>query len=168
MIFETDRLRVRPYTAEEFEYFFQLSSDVDVMRYIRPVQDREQSLEFFRKILADYESLPGLGRWIMHTRSDSRFVGSFAVIPVENSLDIQIGYSLSKSNWGLGYASEAVKGALRYVFDSLKLEKVVGITEVANIASQKVLLKNGFVFDHVFLENGKKLYLYKLKKEEAV
>ena len=163
MIFETERLYVRPYTMDDFPDFFSMNSNEEVMRYIRPTQDRGKSMEFFKKILADYERLPGLGRWAMHTRIDDRFVGSFAVIPVENSADIQIGYSLSKENWGLGYASEALKGCLRYVFDNLKLEKVVGITEAENLGSQKVLLKNGFVFDHTFREGEKELYLYILK-----
>ena len=58
--------------------------------------------------------------------------------------EVELGYSFLKNFWGKGYASESVKGGLEYAFSRLKLSSLVAITQVENIASQKVLLKSGF------------------------
>ena len=164
-IFETERLLVRPYHAGDFEDFYALNSDEEVMRYIRPAQSREDAQVFFTKIIEDYEVQPGLGRWAMILKQDNTLVGSFAVIPVLDSTDIQIGYALLKQNWGKGYASESVTGGIKYVFNKLGLSHVAGITEPGNVVSQKVLLKNGFKFEKEFYEKSKKLNLYRLYKK---
>ncbi len=166
IIFETKRLIIRRYTETDFDNFFRLNGDDDIMRYIRPAQTREDSLDFFiNKVLAGYEQQPGLGRWAMIAKDSNEFVGSFAVIPVEHSDKIQLGYSLLKENWGKGYATESTIGGIDYVFGELKLEAIAGITFPENIASQKVLMKSGFVFDSFFEEDGKQLHLYLMKRK---
>ncbi len=164
IIFETERLVVRRYAAADFDDFYRLNSDEDVMRYIRPLQSKKKSKEFFEKVIADYTALPGLGRWGMYRRADNSFVGSFAIIPVEHSDEIQLGYALLKENWGLGYASESVKAGIVYAFTTLGLTQIAGITYPENIPSQNVLLKNGFVFGEKFMEDDKELNLYRLYK----
>ena len=161
-IFETERLQVRPYLIDDFEHFFRINSDEEIIRYIRPAQNREQSIEFFYRILADYGEQPGLGRWGMYERKTNEFVGSFAVIPVKNSTDIQLGYALLQPYWGLGYASESVKGGIEYAFTRLDLESIAGITEAGNFASQKVLTRNGFSFEKTFTEEKKLLHVYRI------
>lgn len=160
MIFQTERLLIRPYIQTDFENFFRMSNDEEVMRYIRPVQTRLEAEVFFKKIMADYELRPGLGRWAMLTNPGNIFVGSFAVIPVENSTDIQLGYSLLPEYWGKGYAFESVRGGLDYAFNILKLEKVLGVTESPNTASQKVLTKAGFQYERQFMEGEKLLLVF--------
>lgn len=163
-IFETERLFVHRYSEKDFDDFFLLNGDDDIMRYIRPAQNREDSLQFFEKIIQAYDEQPDLGRWGMRLKADNSFVGSFAVIPVAFSTDLQLGYALLKTVRGKGYASEAVMGGIAYMFDQLKLESIAAITEIENTASQKVLLRNGFVFEKKFNEGEKELNLYRLRR----
>jgi RimJ/RimL family protein N-acetyltransferase len=164
IVFETERLVIRPYTMNDLDNFFLLNGDEDVMRYIRPAQTLEQSKEFLQKIITAYAERPGMGRWGMFSNQDHRFLGSFAIIPVEKSDKLQLGYALIKENWGKGYATESVKGGLQYAFGYLGLTEIAGITYPENIPSQKVLLKNGFVFDRTFKEDDKELNLYICKR----
>lgn len=168
IIFETERLLIRPYTMDDFDNFFRMNGDEEIMRYIRPAQSREQSKDFLQKIITSYAESPGIGRWAMLEKEDNQFAGSFAVIPVENSDLLQIGYSLLKENWGKGYASESAKGGIKYAFGQLGLTKIAGITYPENIRSQRVLLKNGFVFDKTFTEKDKALNLYILHKTTSL
>jgi ribosomal-protein-alanine N-acetyltransferase len=149
---------------DDFENFHCLNGDEEIMHYIRPAQAREQSKIFFDKIMAKYIEQPALGRWGMFAKEDHRFVGSFAIIPVEDSNQLQVGYALIKEEWGKGYASESVKGGLKYAFQQLDLSEIVAITYPGNIASQKVLLRNGFVFDKTFIEDDKELNIYLCKR----
>lgn len=167
IIFETERLVIRRLTENDFENFFRLHGNAEVMKYIRPAKSREEALAFLRQIITDYDQLPGLGRWAMYSKTDPSFSGSFAVIPVQKSDDIQIGYLMAKEHWGKGYASEAAKGGLQYVFNELKRERVAGITFPENIPSQKVLLKHGFSFEKTIVEDdGIELNLYMLNKKD--
>jgi ribosomal-protein-alanine N-acetyltransferase len=161
IIFETSRLIVRPYLPGDFENFFRLNGDEEVVRYIRPVQNRSEALEAFQKLLEDYISKPGLGRWAVHDKFTGEFIGSFAIIPLPwNENKIQIGYAFPKENWGKGYATElAVKG-LEHAIRHLSLKEIFGITEQPNVSSQKVLLKAGFVFKEVYNEKGIDLNVY--------
>jgi ribosomal-protein-alanine N-acetyltransferase len=102
----------------------------------------------------------------MHEKASGAFLGSFAVIPVVNSDFIQLGYALMKESWGKGYADESVKGGIHYAFQRLSLKKIAAIAESGNLASQKILLKNGFVFQQAYSENNKILHFYLLKRSK--
>jgi ribosomal-protein-alanine N-acetyltransferase len=164
IIFETERLMVRRYTDGDLDRFFQLNGNEDVMRYIRPAQSLEQSKEFLQRIISDYESWPGMGRWAMYKKDELRFIGSFAIIPIENSEKLQLGYALVKNDWGRGYATESVQGGIRYAFEKLGLNEIAAITYPQNELSQNVLLKSGFVFHKTFMEEDKELNMYLRKK----
>ena len=55
-----------------------------------------------------------------------------------------IGYSLDQGHNGHGYATEAVRLAVRYAFDELKLHRVEAGAMPVNIGSMRVLEKAGF------------------------
>ena len=170
MIFETDRLLVRQYSSDEFENFFRLNGDPEVVRYIRPVQNREEAMDAFQKLQEDYLKKPGYGRWAAHLKSNGEFVGSFAIISLPwDEKKIQMGYAFPKENWGKGFATELLLKGLKHGTDNLSLTEIYGITEVPNIASQKVLLKAGFEFQSVYKEKGIDLnvYLYRNKSMQT-
>jgi ribosomal-protein-alanine N-acetyltransferase len=55
-----------------------------------------------------------------------------------------IGYSLDQACNGRGWMTEAVKQAVRYAFEELKLHRVYGEATLRNIGSIRVLEKAGF------------------------
>jgi len=54
-----------------------------------------------------------------------------------------IGYGIAKEYWGNGVASKALKLGLKFMKDELKLYAAEATTDPRNIASRKVLEKNG-------------------------
>jgi RimJ/RimL family protein N-acetyltransferase len=159
-LFESERLYVRHYTIDDFEDFFHLNGDEEVMRYIRQVKSREENYEFLKEIIARYETESFNHRLALLEKHTNTFVGSFAFIPLENTPYTQVGYSFLKEYWGKGYATEITKAGLEYVFNVLCLAEVKAVARIENIASQKVLLKNGFVFQYEMEEKGERLYVY--------
>lgn len=162
MIFETNRLLIRQYTMDDFDNFYLLNSDEEVMRYIRPVQNKENTLSFFRENVEYYKAFPHYGRWAMTEKSNRQFIGSFMLRP-STVLDghIELGYSMFRNFWGNGFATESVHGGLAYAFDHLKLPAVIAITQLQNTASQKVLLKCGFVQEHNIDDKGETVHLFR-------
>lgn len=166
LIFETQRLIVRRYAAGDQDNFFLLNGDPEIMRYIRPAKTREESDRFLQEVIAYSEQNLLYGRWAAIQKEDDHFVGSFACIPIENSVEMQLGYSLLQPEWGKGFATELTLAGLRYVFTQTELREIFGITEAANTASQKVLLKAGFSYFKTYLEGEKELFKYQFLKKD--
>ncbi len=55
-----------------------------------------------------------------------------------------LGYRIGKNYSGLGIATEAVRLILE---ENIKVDKILAGTAKENLASQKVLKRNGFVFE---------------------
>jgi ribosomal-protein-alanine N-acetyltransferase len=166
LIFETDRLIVRPFTTEDKNNFFLINGDEEVMRYIRAAKTREECDKFLEEIIAGYTGGPEMGRWAVEERATGVFVGSFVIIPIPDMPEkIQLGYALLKDFWGKGYATELTQAGVSFAFYELGLEVIFGVTEIPNIASQKILLKAGFIADETYIEGEKELVRFVFLKE---
>jgi [ribosomal protein S5]-alanine N-acetyltransferase len=164
LLIESERLYVRYYTMDDEENFCRLNMDEEVMRYIRPVKTRDDTIAFFKQIIARYQSDRPDMRLALLEKGTNIFVGSFAIIPIDQTPDTQLGYSFLKEHWGKGYATEITKAGIEYIFNTLQLPEVYGVTESENIPSQKVLLKSGFVFHKNYKEGEKEMNVYVLRR----
>jgi ribosomal-protein-alanine N-acetyltransferase len=156
-LFETERLLVRHFTAEDSEHFFVLNSNEEIVRYIRAPKTREECDAFLKEVLAANEANPAVGRWIAVDKASGVPVGSVGIIPVQNSPNMQLGYAFLPEHWGKGYATELAVAAMHYVFTKTDLHTIYAYTETPNLASQKVLLKAGFSLVGTKMEGEKEL-----------
>jgi len=153
IIFETPRLTVHQFTNDDGDNFFKINGDEEIVRYIRKPLNKEASDEFLLQNIALYNTNPHLGRWAVYEKAANNFIGSCALIPLpfeDEKGKIQIGYALLSSAWGKGYATELTIAGIDYFFKHHSFDELHAITSIPNIASQKVLLKCGFI------ENGTK------------
>jgi [ribosomal protein S5]-alanine N-acetyltransferase len=145
IVFETERLVARHFTGADYDNYYSLQGNPDVMQYIRPPRTREESDLFLtEKILA---APPGdfKGFWAVEEKDSHLFVGCFVIIPIPDDTDkTQLGYSFLPEHWGKGYATEITREGLQYFRERTPLPEIYGVTETPHIASQKVLLKVGF------------------------
>lgn len=167
-LFETGRLLVRNYTQDDRENFFLLNGNPDVVRYIRPVKSREECDTFLLEVIAAAAAAPLYGRWAVHEKAFNAFIGSFAIIPVENTDRMQLGYALLPPYWGRGYATELTLAGLGYVFSKTSLDTIYAYTEKPNWASENVLLKCGFQHSGEKMEAGKEIVEFSLNKEQYI
>ena len=164
-VFETERLIVRHFTANDYDNYFSLQGNGEVMQYIRPPRTREESDSFLTgKILAapptDYK-----GFWAVERKDDGLFIGCFVIIPIPDDVEkTQIGYSFLPEHWGKGYATEVSKEGVNYFYNKTPLTEIYGVTETPNIASQKVLLKAGFKFLETKMEGEKELLVFIVRR----
>ena len=151
---------------DDADNFFLLNSDAEVMRYIRPVKSREETDLFLLEVIQYSKENPAYGRMAVIEKQSNFFVGSFAIIPLEKTEYMQVGYSLLPPWWGKGFATELVKEGLEYIFSKTSLTEIFGVTESMNIASQNVLLKAGFKRHSTVLEVTKELFRFILSKKD--
>lgn len=164
IIFETERLLVRPLTEADSEKYFALHGDPEIMRYIRPAKTREECDLMLVEHIELNKQLYPCGRWLVYDKHNDHFTGSFVIIPIVNTGLMQLGYSLLKEHWGKGYASELIRGGLNYTFTKTPLEEIYAVVEEGNIASEKALLRAGFERDLVLKEGNKVLKRFVMKK----
>lgn len=173
VIFETERLIIRRYTTEDQDNFNRLNGDPEIMRYIREAKDPQECVVILKRNITFYQQYPLMGRWAMIEKASGAFVGSFAIIPVETvdhsrHDEIQIGYALLKEYWGQGFATESTLAGLQYAFDVMKLPKIVAITEIKNIASQKVLQRSGFIQQQNIVEANRALCYFSKQNPNVI
>lgn len=86
-------------------------------------------------------------------------VGGIGIHPQDDILrkNAELGYWLAEPFWGKGIISGAIKQIVDYAFNTFDIERVFARPFGTNLASQKVLEKNGFVlegcFKKVFFKN---------------
>jgi [ribosomal protein S5]-alanine N-acetyltransferase len=168
VIFQTDRLSVERYTPADEENFFRLNSDRLVMRYIRLIRERDESNHFLHQNIAGYQDSPMTGRWAVRTKDDGRFVGTFAILPMEQSHNWHVGYALLAPEWGKGFATELVDTGISYAFRNMLMPRLMAITEKDNEKSIHVLQKMGFHQLDDIRQEGKELFQFELQNPAVI
>jgi RimJ/RimL family protein N-acetyltransferase len=78
-----------------------------------------------------------------HVDDRVAMIGGIGIHPAEDG-ELELGYWLTPSAWGRGYATEAGLGVVRMARESLRLKRLVSGHFVDNPASGRVLRKLGF------------------------
>jgi RimJ/RimL family protein N-acetyltransferase len=108
--------------------------------------------------------------WEIVLRKENKSVGGigFTNLPDEHG-ESTIGYSIDKFYQRRGLASEAVTGLLGWAFQYSGLKRVLAETAKDNFASQRVLIKNGFlkceINPETFLWEKEPEWIYKKNKQ---
>ena len=96
----------------------------------------------------------------MHLIRDSQgaMVGRINLSVLENDQKTaELGYRIGENYTNLGYASEAVRLVLDKAFNNYGLNRIIAGTATDNLASKRVLLKNGFTFSKI-IENDLQIH----------
>lgn len=142
--FETERLRLRSWRASDFDAAQRLFRDPEVMRYIPipPIDTEEKARELFERIRAR-EPATGMCLWVVEDKLTGAVLGDCGLKPLDEGEEIEVGYHFFPEHWGLGYATEAARGALEHGFERLGLDRIVAVVLPENVASTRVLEKAG-------------------------
>ena len=108
-----------------------------------PYPYTEESADWWLGMVSEHDGKNGVFRAIS---VDGKIVGN---ISVEQKSDVyckdgEIGYLLLTDFWSKGIATEAVRQICAEAFSALDIIRITGLVYAANIASARVLEKNGF------------------------
>jgi RimJ/RimL family protein N-acetyltransferase len=148
-VLETERLRLRAHTVDDFSALVAMWSKDVVTHYIGGKPSRPD--ECWARLLRYRGLWPllGYGYWAAEEKTSGRFVGDIGFADFHRSIEPsirgvpEVGWVVSPDFHGRGYASEAVKAALQWL-DGRKLGRSVCIIDPANERSLKLAAKNGF------------------------
>ena len=127
----------------------------------------EKDAEEWLKMVTDNDEITGIYRAIV---CDGKLIGSISVERKDD--DAEIGYMLLNEYTNKGIATEAVKQVCTIAFKILSLEQITANVFPQNIASIRVLQKNGFKYKgaipNAVIKDGNvyDLLIYALTKEK--
>ena len=62
----------------------------------------------------------GIGDWVLTEKDKNRVIGFCGLHFIKDMKEINIGYMLHRSKWGLGYGHESATAAIRYASNALR------------------------------------------------
>jgi len=169
---ETPRLILREWRMEDHVTFIALNSDKEVMEFFPAIKTADETKEQIKRISSHMEQY-GYGFFAVERKDNGEFIGFTGLthpgFEAEFTPCVEIGWRLSKQNWGQGFATEAAMACLKFGFQELGLNEIYSFTSVHNLRSEQVMKKIGMIkegyFEHPLMDDGhflKQHVLYKI------
>ena len=137
---ETERLVIDRLTEGDREdYFNNISHDKKVL---------ETFICRYAESLDEFDFAPYLGNeslFAIRLKETGRLIGIILYFD-EKDGECEIGYGLGSGYWGIGYAAEAAKRFIRYLFDEKGMHTVCASFFTGNEASRRVMEKCDMTF----------------------
>jgi ribosomal-protein-alanine N-acetyltransferase len=137
IVLTTERLKLRPMSEADIPAHYALFSDPEVARYWsrEPWTDIAQAEESLKAIMAAREDGSEV-RFGIELLSTGELIGNVGLHHFfGQNRRCEIGYALASRVWGRGYATEALRAAIRHGFDALDLNRIEADIDPRNIGS---------------------------------
>jgi [ribosomal protein S5]-alanine N-acetyltransferase len=164
---ETERLLLRLFVPEDVEALAGVLSDPIAMQwYPRPFSRPEVEQWIARNRVRYRED--GHGLWAMVLKATGMMIGDCGLVrqDVDGETLIEVGYHVRRDHWGRGYATEAARACMKYVFETLRAERVISLIRPENQASWRVAEKNGMKVWKQVTKWGEVHLVYAMRREE--
>lgn len=149
ILFESPRLIFRRFELSDAQQLYLNHLEPEMQRWIpnesyQDISESKQAIRFFSDCVSQ-KKLPYVLAIV--SKETGRLIGDTGINEVEgNPSDAEIGYSISESSSGKGFATEAVRAMTEYAFRTFAISTLYGRVLKGNAASEKVLIKSGYEF----------------------
>lgn len=136
---ETARLRIRPFTLDDWPAVHAYTSDPVVMLYMdEGVMDAQQTRQFVSE-----NAGTDARRYAVILKSEDCLIGHMPFLDWYGQRTYEIGWVLHPRYHRQGYTTEAAAALLRYGFETLGLHRVIATCQPENTPSWRVMEKLG-------------------------
>jgi ribosomal-protein-alanine N-acetyltransferase len=152
---ETERLFLRRIDTIDVDAVLELRGNPQTMKYIpRPLaKTKEDALEHIAMINEKIDNNIAIN-WAITLKDNTQLIGIIGHYRIQTeNYRAEIGYMILPQYHGKGIAAEAIKAVVEYGFEEMQLHSIEAIIDPENQASEKVLLKSGFVKEAHIKEN---------------
>lgn len=152
--FSSERLVLRDFRKEDLVAFTEYRNDPEVARYQSwQDYDMERAQLFYVGQMA--QLFGQLGSWYQIAicdKASDKILGD-CVIHFIDEQQVEVGFTLAANNQRKGYATEAMKRLLAFIFNDLGKHRVTAVIDVLNQGSIRLLDSTGFRREAHFVEN---------------
>lgn len=171
---ETERLILRKFKIDDYQAMYNnWASDELVAKNVGwPKHENPMDTKNLVQMWINEYKEENIFNWIIDLKGQGP-IGSITVVRKDlNNRVCEIGYNIGRKYWNQGYATEAIKFVLDYLFKIDLFDTITAEFFEHNIASFRVLEKNGFskegILRNRYIMDGKKINLVSMSllKEE--
>ncbi len=149
---ETDSLLLRIFERSDAkEFYLNCMSDQAVAKYVKgahhkDISETKRLVRILVKGRAKSNNIYAVFA-IVEKRS-GRLIGAIEAVYYDESIKrVAVGYKLGSKWWGKGYATEALRAMIAYLFEGSAVNRIEAIHDVENAASGRVMQKAGMVYE---------------------
>ena len=162
-IVTTERLLLRELELDDLDALFEVLGDPVAMRYYPAPFDRDGVAAWIEWARRKGDRENGFGLWAVIRRSDGRFLGDCGPMlqPVEDRLIPEVGYHIVPPEQGRGYATEAARGCVAWVFANTRFDVVCSLVSPDNAPSRAVAARvHSAMREFTWAKRDKEMCLY--------
>ncbi len=157
---------MRPFTEADLDWLIEMRTDPLVNRYLggtrlqnpEAITDR---LKFYQRCYDEF----GFGQCAMILKETGRPIGASGLQPLEETGEIEVGYSLRPEFWRMGIGFECASAWLEHGFNIAGLPRIVAVCDDKNIGSWRIMEKCGMQFQRTEEHYGMSCRFYSIEKE---
>jgi RimJ/RimL family protein N-acetyltransferase len=132
---ETDRLILRMFRESDLDDYAEMCGDPAVMKYLGGVtMTRSEAWRNMATVLGHWQ-LRGFGLWAVEEKERGVLAGRVGCWQPDGWPGMEVAWTLRRSFWGMGYATEAARAALDVAFTQLRQSHVISMIHSDNGAS---------------------------------
>lgn len=153
-LIESSRLNLRRFEiGDAYKIYKGWSSDMNLKNYVSwnihtSLNDAEQLV---RKRIEEYDR--GAYNWVVELKKNEELIGNISTVAIRrNHSNCEIGYCYGSRYWNKGYATEALKVVIKYMFEECDMHIIEAKHYSTNPASGKVLQKAGMIKEAILRE----------------
>jgi ribosomal-protein-alanine N-acetyltransferase len=148
---ETRSLLLRRLVLEDAAVMLSLSNEATTRTWLpsQVYRDHAHAISALEFLISQYEAPghPRFGAYVLaiEHRIDRALLGHVGFSPLNG--EVEIGFSIAENRRGFGLATEAIVRASSWALQTFELDKILGITSVANVASRRTLERARFAYE---------------------
>ena len=149
---ETERLVLRPTNISDAEQMYNnWASDPEVTKYL--LWQPHADIEVTKGILVNWDKENeklDYYHWGIVDKETGQIIGTGGALGInERHHSTELGYCMSRAQWGKGYMSEAVAAIIKHLFNTVGLNRITACHDISNVGSGRVMQKCGMVFEGI-------------------
>ena len=130
----TERLILRPPSADDFENWAIFCADPETMRFLGGVQARSEAWRTMCGVVGAW-TIRGYAMFSMIRRDTGAWIGRCGPWMPEGWPGEEVGWGVMREHTGKGYAREAAIASIDYAFDALGWDHVIHTIDPENTGS---------------------------------
>ncbi len=157
LLIQEGRILLRPIADADMDRMLEMYGDESIYRY-RPGLPRKTELlitKLLKRQRKEMEEKTAVYLAVCDADAPRMLIGVVEVYNGDPRIEkAEIGYTIAPSMQHKGYGRAAVGAITDYLFNACEANRVTAIVHVENIASQQVLLQNGFTKEGIEREGA--------------
>lgn len=148
-IIENKRFILRKFTKNDINDLYEYASDSEVTKFLSwdTYKNIDIAVDYIENVLLRY-SKNKIAPWGIEWKENSKMIGSIDFVQYDKkNFSAEIGYVLNRKYWNKGIMTEALKEIIKFGFDEMNLMRIETRLNAMNIASERVMQKNGLTYE---------------------